>query len=185
MAYTLIQFQTPVISPDGAPYHARVCGDEDPHGLWQAWVEFTPVAGGPVIRSGRETTQPNRTDTEYWAAGLTTIYLEGALRRALSGPVRIARPRAQAPAFQQPAPAVTRAATPVRESALDPFSVYAKGETLLRKQLGALSAWHLENIAIAYDLTEEPVESLNREPAGYLIELIVTAVREREKVTNR
>ena len=34
------------------------------------------------IATGRETTQPNRTDTEYWATGLSEVYLEGALQRA-------------------------------------------------------------------------------------------------------
>ena len=34
------------------------------------------------------------------------------------------------------------------ESILNPFSVYRKGEALLRSQLGALSTWHLANIAI-------------------------------------
>ena len=37
---------------------------------------------------------------------------------------------------------------------LNPFSVYEKGEPLLRKQLGALSAWHLVNIVLAYELSD-------------------------------
>jgi hypothetical protein len=180
MAYTLVQFQTPIASPDGMFYYARVCGDEH-EGLWQAWIEFTPVGGGIPVRSGRETTQPNRTDTEYWARGLSTIYLEGALRRALAGPVPVVRARIQKPAFQQPAPPVAHAFVSNRESALDPFSVYAKGEALLRKQLAALSPWHLVNIVMAYELTNEPVDSLNRQPAAYLIELIVSSVREHEE----
>jgi hypothetical protein len=63
--------------------------------------------------------------------------------------------------------------------------VYEEGEPLLRKQLGALSEWHLVNIALAYDLTDEPVESLNRRSATYLIELIVSRVRERQKIAER
>jgi len=63
-------------------------------------------------------------------------------------------------------------------SVLNPFSVYEKGEALLRSQLSALSAWHLVNIAIEYELSDEPVERLNRLAAPALVELIVQATRE-------
>jgi hypothetical protein len=59
--------------------------------------------------------------------------------------------------------------------------VYEKGEQLLRKQLGALSSWHLVNIVVAHDLSEEPVESLNQRTAGYLIDSIIRRVRERQR----
>jgi hypothetical protein len=49
---------------------------------------------------------------------------------------------------------------------------------LLRQQLGALSAWHLVNIAIEYELSDEPVERLNRLSATSLIELIVQGTRD-------
>ena len=62
-------------------------------------------------------------------------------------------------------------------SVLNPFSVYRKGEGLLRDQLRALSSWHLVNIILDHELTEIPVEELNRMMAGELIELIVSAVR--------
>jgi len=35
------------------------------------------------MRTPRETTQPNRACTAYWASGLTHVYLDGALRRAV------------------------------------------------------------------------------------------------------
>jgi hypothetical protein len=63
-------------------------------------------------------------------------------------------------------------------SVLNPFSVYEKGEALLRSQLSALSAWHLVNIAIEYELSDEPVERLNRLAAPALVELIVQGTRE-------
>ena len=150
-------------------------------GMWQGWIEFDPTGDGEPIRSQRETTQPNRKDTEYWASGLTPVYLEGALGRALGGPVRVQGTDMRAPAFDRPAPsAVIEPATadaPVR-SVLDPFSVYAKGEALLRKQLAALSTWHLVNIVREYALSEESVDVLNRLPAAALIETIVRGVRE-------
>jgi hypothetical protein len=182
MAETLIRFQTPIASPDGILYEARACGSASDDGMWQGWIEFMPIDGGKPVRSSRETTQPNRQDTEYWATGLSPVYLEGALERALDRPRSVPPLRVEPPLFQQPASALPRATVGSRESVLDPFSVYAKGEQVLRRQLGALSDWHLINIALARDLTDEPIEALNRRSSAYLIELIVKSVRERQKV---
>jgi hypothetical protein len=82
MATTLRSFETPVVSQAGETYSARACGRQREDRLWEGWIEFEGP-GGDVPRSGRETTQPNLTDLEYWAQGLTPVYLEGALRRAL------------------------------------------------------------------------------------------------------
>ena len=84
MVETFVEFKAVVSSPDGSSYYARACGAEGYAGTWEGWVEFVPVSGGEVIRSPRETTQPNRRDTEYWAEGLTPVYLEGALLRAFA-----------------------------------------------------------------------------------------------------
>jgi hypothetical protein len=129
------------------------------------------------VRSGRETTQPNRTDTVYWATGLTPVYLEGALRRALDAPSWVPVVPPQPSVFTGPAPPVSPPIGVEPSSILDPFSVYQKGEALLRKQLGALSAWHLVNIVRAYELSNEDARALNRMSAPALIELIVTGVR--------
>ena len=188
MAETLVQFQAPVASSDGVVYQARACGAETTAGLWEGWIEFTPAHGGKPVHSARETTQPNRRDVEYWATGLTPIFLEGALRRALAGPVTVVHVRRQRPAFNAPARSVSHSTVERvagTESALDPFSVYAKGEALLRKQLGALSAWHLVNIVVDYGLSDEPDEALNRLPASSLVEVIVSGVRERRQVLDR
>ena len=83
MAEVLVQFTDPVTGSDGRIYIARACGSEMPDGLWQGWIEFESAAGGTMLRSGRETTQPKREDAIYWATGLTPVYLEGALERAL------------------------------------------------------------------------------------------------------
>jgi hypothetical protein len=150
-------------------------------GGWQGWLEFVPIAGGSPIRSGRETTQPNRADTEYWATGLTQVYLEGALTRALAQSTVTPAAPPHRSVFSGPAPAATRTRRPAEvapASVLNPFSVYEKGEPLLRKQLGALSAWHLVNIALKYELSDEPVEQLNRKSAASLVELIVKGTRE-------
>ena len=111
------------------------------------------------------------------------MYLEGALQRALDGPATVApRHSREVPGER---PMARRAASPARrESALDPFSVYEKGEQLLRKQLRALSSWHLVNIVLAYELSEESAEALSQRSADYLIEVIVRGVRAEQRVRN-
>ena len=168
MAEVFVQFSEPVITPNGQIYYARACGSEMRDGLWQGWIEFEPVAGGMVLRSGRETTQPKREDAIYWATGLTAIYLEGALERAL-------KLVALQPTYVGPADDI--AAHAAAESILNPFSVYRKGEGLLRSQLSALSAWHLVNIIRAHDLSDVDPAVLDTMDAPVLVELIITAVR--------
>ncbi len=84
MAEVFVEFSEPIMVKDGRTFVARACGAEMDSNLWQGWLEFVPLDDGPAVRTGRETTQPNRTDTAYWATGLTPVYLEGALERALN-----------------------------------------------------------------------------------------------------
>jgi hypothetical protein len=180
----VLVYQKPVAAPDGTSYEARACAAPMSGSTWEGWIEFVPVDGGRPLRSGRETTQPNRTDTEYWATGLTQVYLEGALRRALAAPPTVIVTPPQPSMFSGPAPrAVATEAT--AESVLDPFAVYERGEALLRRQLGALAAWHLVNIISAYELSDEPVAALNRRSGAELIEIIVSAVRSERKLLSR
>jgi hypothetical protein len=166
-----------VRSSEGAIYHVRACGSPMDESRWQGWLEFEPVnGGGETLRSSRETTQPNRTDLVYWATGLTAVYLEGSLNRTLNPLVRPTAPVVPPPAFDGPAPPAAQGPPPPN-AVLNPFSVYRKGEALLRDQLRALSAWHLVNIILAHDLSEIPVENLNLMPAAELVELIVASVR--------
>lgn len=177
MAETLLDFQAPVSDPDGSLYAARAVAAEVPGGNWQGWIEFTPLDGGRALRSPRETTQPNRTDVEYWATGLTGVYLEGALARArtpLRGKAAAAR---STPAFGAPASRPAAVPNDDATSVLDPFSVYRKGEELLRRQLHALSGWHLANIIIDYGLSGEDRSTLEGLPDAALVEIIVDAVR--------
>jgi hypothetical protein len=104
MAEVLIEYQSLLSTPDGVVYRARACGAPADDGLWEAWIEFVPVTRGRVLRSSRETTQPNRTDAEYWATGLTPVYLEGALERALHPLVVSPPPPPDSPAYDRPAP---------------------------------------------------------------------------------
>lgn len=179
MSETLVEFDVPVRSETGRLYHARACGAPMDATLWEGWIEFDPADGGDPIRSGRETTQPNRAGAEYWATGLSSVYLEGALRRAIEGPISVPVPAIHPPAFSGPATSVTTvpADAPATRGVLDPFSVYEKGEALLRKQLAALSAWHLVNIIVSYELSTTPVERLNVMPDSALIDVIVRGVK--------
>lgn len=83
MAEVLVEFENTWKGPDGKSYEARACGRGREDGLWEGWIEFTPLDGGEVIATDRETTQPNRDDTLYWARGLTLTYIDGALLRLL------------------------------------------------------------------------------------------------------
>jgi hypothetical protein len=178
VAEVLVQFTEPIVA-DGVAYMAKACGGPTADGLWQGWIEFTPVTGGRTIRSRRETTQPNKVDSIYWATGLTTVYLEGALERALKSREPVRRLGESVPAFDSPAPEpeVVRELAPVH-AILDPFSVYRKGEDVLRRQLSALSSWHLVNIVRAYRLSDLPSPQLSALTAPSLIEVIVRGVRD-------
>lgn len=77
--------------PGGAPYEARIYGNARTDGTWIGWLEFRRVSARDaadeprVLRTDRETTQPDRVALEYWAGGLEPIYLEGAFARARPG----------------------------------------------------------------------------------------------------
>jgi hypothetical protein len=184
MPEVLRQFAGPVLSSDRLPYRAQVVGAEMEDGRWEGWIEFIPLAGGTPVRTPRETTQPNRADTFYWATGLSTTYMEGALSRALDKPVVVASPERAEPFFRHAAPAVTDVSMspPPVEAVLDPFSVFEKGEALLRAELGALSSWHLVNILRRYRIADSSEEALDRLPQGDLIEMIVAGVRRQSSV---
>jgi hypothetical protein len=83
MPEVLLEFSTPIRGPEGRTYAAQAVGEQMTDGLWHAWIEFSTVDDSDLVATDRETTQPNRTDAVYWATGLTQIYLEGALTRAL------------------------------------------------------------------------------------------------------
>jgi len=206
MARVVRAIREPLVTTGGGVYTARICGRQRSEGVWEGWVEYEPNDGSPVLRTPRETTQPKLTDLEYWAGGLTPVYLEGALERALDAEraIEVEFDAPEGPAYEGPAPdPATRVpmALPhlgarsdlaegvtddvdlaereedveVDEAVLNPFSVFAKGEGLLRLQLGALSARHLRSIVRAYRLAEDI--DLHALDAVELAELIVAGVR--------
>ena len=48
--------------------------------VWIGWLEFK--GGGKTLKTGEETSQPDKKAVEYWATGLEPVFLEGALKRA-------------------------------------------------------------------------------------------------------
>jgi len=95
MAVVLVKFDEPISNPHGAMYFAEAVGRRREDGLWEGWLEFIrPDESVPRIVSGRETTQPNRADVDYWAQGLSKVYLEGALARAEASTEPIQRDQA-------------------------------------------------------------------------------------------
>jgi hypothetical protein len=177
MATTLWSFETPVVSQGGETYSACACGRQREDHLWEGWIEFEGP-GGDVLRSGRETTQPNLTDLEYWAQGLTPVYLEGALQRALEPTPEVLTEPLPPPAYSAPARSrPQKRMTQEPEGILDPYSVYQQGGSdLLLEELGALSAGHLRQIIRAHALAEESVV-LDKMGRAELVALIAQGVR--------
>jgi hypothetical protein len=185
MAEVLLEFPDTTLDSEHRAYRARACGAIQPDGKWHGWIEFIPLADGEPVRTPRETTQPNYQDSVYWATGLTPVYLEGALERALHPLRRAPTATPEPPLFSEPAPRTVggdAVAASRTTSILDPFSVYEKGEALLRTQLSSLSTWHLVNIALDYDLTSEHPTTLNSLSGQTLIELIVAGVKQQTSV---
>jgi hypothetical protein len=170
-ALTLMDYDAALVGSDGLAYEARACGHERPDGMWEGWIEFEALGAQLVWRTPRETTQPNLADLVYCATGVSAVYLEGALSRAMQPPPRVSHAPPAPPAFDGPADEV-----PAGDPVLDPFDIYAsKGEAILRRQLGALAAWHLRTIARSHRiLPAARIEGLDQ-PA--LIEAIVAAAR--------
>ena len=176
MAEVLVEFDAAFPGPDGASYAPRACAREGGDGRWEGWLEFSDLDSGAVIRSARETTQPTRDGVMYWATGLTRVYLEGALARALAG-ARIVAPREidVEAAFDGPAPMLIVDVPSTPPAVLDPFAVYAQGEQVLRQELSALDVDHLRAIVSAFGL-QGGVAAESHVP-NVLVEYIVASVR--------
>ncbi|HXG01857.1 MAG TPA: hypothetical protein VNO23_00380 [Candidatus Binatia bacterium] len=195
----VIRSLPPLVTAEGTVYRPRICGRRRPDdGLWEGWIEFEPAGGGlPVLRTPRETTQPKLSDLQYWAGGLTAVYLEGALERAIEAALDELEAEtggadrlSERPTYDAPAPSpATRAPSASRapsepmvgpeDAVLDPFRIYREGETLLRERLAALSAAQLRAIVRANALAgpdELDPEALDPRE---LAELIVRSVRAR------
>lgn len=173
MAEVLVEFESEFKSSEGKLYEAQACGRGRTDGLWEGWLEFRPMDGGEPIRTGRETTQPKRDDVLYWATGLTTTYIEGALDRVLKPAPAPRRHETNArPAFDAPAEP-RNVPRPNANAVLDPFRAYAAGEHVLRGQLNALNDGQLRTIIRAYGIAEP--ETADVAARQELVSLIMNA----------
>lgn len=155
MAQVLLSFEEPVIDRD-CRYHVRVVGRLAEDGMWEGWLEFEatndpdcePVIG-PV-----ESRQPKREYLVYWATGLTTVFLQGALQRAREPIVMRSRTVIEMPASDRPAKRIIHMPPSDRrpEALLDPFAIGSRSLDILRQELRALNRPRLLNIIEAYYL---------------------------------
>jgi hypothetical protein len=188
MAQVVAVFDPPLKLTNGRIYTAQACGRQRDDGRWEGWLEFVPDDGSVVLRSQRETTQRDLADLEYWAGGLTPVYLQGALDRTLTPPPALVEPPQIPAVYDEPAPrnsvvapitlSESNSVLAETEAVLDPFSVYARGEGVLVRQLATLSSEQLRAIVAVYNLAYS-VTDLDALTDTELIAWIVGAVRER------
>jgi hypothetical protein len=74
--------QYPLISSGTRVYRPRAYAHPRTDGMYDGWLVFFPLDGEFAIASDRETTQSSFDALITWAAGLTDVYLAGALERA-------------------------------------------------------------------------------------------------------
>lgn len=75
-------FSEVVRDPEGRGYAAEVHAHERMDGIWETWLEFRGLGRDVILRTRRESEQPNRRAVLYWASGLQPSYFDGALLRA-------------------------------------------------------------------------------------------------------
>lgn len=175
MAEVLVRFDAVLTAPDGRRFAPHACGR--PAGnVWEGWIEFVPIDGGAPLRTPRETDQPNRDDLMYWAQGLTHVYLDGALSRALKAPIAVEHARPLASHFDGPAPSIIHPPAPfTARPVLDPFSVAQQGEDILLRELSALDTPRIRDIVLGYGLaTGEQASAATREQ---LTAIVIAGVR--------
>ena len=81
MVEMIQRYSEKVEDGSGISYDVFAHGQQRPDGKWEGWLEFHS-ADGRVLRTARETTQPNREALAYWASGLEPLYFDGAFARA-------------------------------------------------------------------------------------------------------
>jgi hypothetical protein len=184
MAEVLMDFDVTIVSR-GVSYRPRAIGRRATDGMWEGWLEFLPEHAAAseeskipemAVVGGVESRQPEREYLMYWATGLSPVYLEGALERALQ-PLVVRERVAGPPLSQAPAPRrvhfESRASKP--QPLLDPFEIGGRNLDQLRQELGALNRPRLKNIITAYDLNpgNEDIEWMSD---AQLVHFIVVAV---------
>jgi hypothetical protein len=65
-------------------YRVSALGERQEDGRWSGYLVFTPITGGRSVMTARETTQSSFETLDHWARGVSAVYLEGAIERALA-----------------------------------------------------------------------------------------------------
>ncbi len=177
MAEVLRSFDEPISHSDGM-FRARVVARAAEDGMWEAWMEFVPTgpAGTNVVVSAAESRQAEREQLQYWAEGLTVVYAEGSLERALH-PTVVRTRVAELPVSDRPAARVA-SAPPYwtgPEPVLNPFDVGERSLDILRQELHAFDRPRLMNIIDAF-LLNPGGEDITMMSLDQLITFIVVAV---------
>jgi hypothetical protein len=84
MVHCVQQHPEVVVAPKGRRYVARTYAAPRPDGRWDGWFVFLPLDGGRELATNWETTQHTLAHVRYWSEAISAVYLEGALRRAIS-----------------------------------------------------------------------------------------------------
>jgi hypothetical protein len=82
MVHFVMQYAQVLVAADHTEYVVRVYAATHLEGRWDGWFVFFPLRGGREFATDRETTQNSLAAVSYWASGISTAYLEGALQRA-------------------------------------------------------------------------------------------------------
>jgi hypothetical protein len=83
--FQLVRQYGTVVDPfGGGVYHARAYGELETDGWWGGWLVFFPLgAVSAAVATDRETTQGSFADLVEWSFTIGSVYLQGALERAL------------------------------------------------------------------------------------------------------
>jgi hypothetical protein len=178
MAEVLRSFEEEIRHPTGM-YHPRVVGRYAEDGMWEGWLEFVPVDDETrkVVVSAVESRQAERAQLVYWAQGLTPVYAEGALDRALH-PISVRAKAVELPASDAPAARVVAVPYTGPRPILDPFEVGEKSLDVLTQELHALGRGRLLTIIAAYHMNSTNLD-LAAMTDRDLIVLIVSRVEAR------
>lgn len=66
----------------GQRFTARLYGISQGRGIWDGWLVFFPLDGGPLRRTDVEVEQASRAHLSRWGAAVTPPYLLTALERS-------------------------------------------------------------------------------------------------------
>ena len=178
MAEVLRSFDESITHASGT-YRPRVVGRYAEDGMWEGWLEFVPDRGGEVVVSAVESRQPELNHLQYWAQGLTPVYAEGSLSRALR-PLTVRTRMVELPASDAPARRLIRETYTGPRPILDPFEVGERSLDVLAQELGAIGRARLLHIIAAYHMAPHAVDTTAMSDQA-LIGMIVETVNARLK----